>query len=195
VTDPTELERALLSATVDLSEAGSRFALVGGLAVSVRAEVRFTRDVDLAVVVSNDSEAEAVVFELKNKGYRPVALVEHDTQRRLATARVLSKRGVKVDLLFASSGIEQEIVERSSLVHLSAVGDLPVARAEELLAMKVLSMTDQRLQDRLDARHLLEYNPDLDIAVARSNLELIAARGFARGQDLQQKLDALVRGG
>jgi hypothetical protein len=195
VTDPTEIERALLSATVDLSEAGRRFALVGGLAVSVRAEVRFTRDVDLAVVVSNDSEAKALVFELKNKGYRPVALVEHDTQRRLATARVLSKRGVKVDLLFASSGIEQEIVERSGLVHLSAVGDLPVARAEELLAMKVLSMTDQRLQDRLDARHLLEYNPDLDLAVARSNLDLIAARGFARGQDLQQKLEALVQGG
>jgi hypothetical protein len=195
VTDPTELERALLSATVDLSEAGRRFALVGGLAVSVRAEVRFTRDVDLAVVVSNDSEAEALVFELKSKGCRPVARVEHDTQRRLATARVLSKRGVKVDLLFASSGIEQEIVERSGLVHLSVVGDLPVARAEELLAMKVLSMTDQRLQDRLDARHLLKYNPDLDIAVARSNLELIAARGFARGQDLQQKLQALVQGG
>ncbi len=89
MTDPTELERALLSATVDLREAGRRFALVRGLAVSVRAEVRFTRDVDLAVVVSDDSEAKALVFELKNKGYRPVALVEHDTQRRLATARVL----------------------------------------------------------------------------------------------------------
>ncbi len=194
MTDATELERALLSATVDLRELGSRFALVGGLAVSVRAEVRFTRDVDLAVVVADDSQAEALVFELKNRGYRPVALVEHDTQGRLATARILSKRGVKVDLLFASSGIEHEIVDRSGLVHLSAVGDLPVARAEELLAMKVLSMTDQRLQDRLDARHLLQYNPDLDLAATRSDLELIAARGFARGQDLQQKLEHLMQG-
>jgi nucleotidyltransferase AbiEii toxin of type IV toxin-antitoxin system len=195
VTDATELERALLAATVDLRQAGRLFALVGGLAVSVRAEVRFTRDVDFAVVVSDDSEAESLVFELKDKGYRPVALVEHDTQHRRATARVLSERGIKVDLLFASSGIEREIVERSHLVHLSAVGDLPVARAEELLAMKVLSMTDRRLQDRLDARHLLQYNPALNLAVTRSNLELIAARGFARGQDLQQKLEALVRGG
>jgi Nucleotidyl transferase AbiEii toxin, Type IV TA system len=195
VTDATELERALLDATVDLRQAGRLFALVGGLAVSVRAEVRFTRDVDLAVVVSDNSEAESLVSELKDKGYRPVALVEHDTQHRLATARVLSKRGIKVDLLFASSGIEREIVERSDLVHLSAVGDLPVARAEELLAMKVLSMTDRRLQDRLDARHLLQYNPALDLAVTRSNLELIAARGVARDQDLQQKLQALVRGG
>jgi nucleotidyltransferase AbiEii toxin of type IV toxin-antitoxin system len=195
VTETTGLERALLAATVDLRQAGRPFALVGGLAVSVRAEVRFTRDVDLAVVVANDSEAEALVIELQTKGYRAVALVEHDTQHRLATARILSKQGVKVDLLFASSGIEHEIVARSTVVHLSAVGDVPVAGAEELLAMKVLSMTEQRLQDRLDARHLLEYNPNLDIEVTRSHLELIELRGFGRGQDLRQKLDILMQAG
>jgi hypothetical protein len=97
--------------------------------------------------------------------------------------------------LFASSGIEHEIVDRSSVVRLSAVGDVPVARAEELLAMKVLSMTDQRLQDRLDARHLLQYNPNLDLAVTRSNLGLIDSRGFGRGQDLQQKLEVLLQNG
>jgi hypothetical protein len=33
------------------------FALVGGLAVSVRVEPRFTRDIDLAVAVANDANA------------------------------------------------------------------------------------------------------------------------------------------
>jgi hypothetical protein len=37
--------------------------------VSVRAEVRFTRDVDLAVQVSSDAEAEAVVSRLAGNGY------------------------------------------------------------------------------------------------------------------------------
>ncbi|MCK6551640.1 nucleotidyl transferase AbiEii/AbiGii toxin family protein [Myxococcota bacterium] len=40
------------------------FALVGGLAVSVRSEVRFTRDVDLAISVSSDAEVERLVFDL-----------------------------------------------------------------------------------------------------------------------------------
>ncbi|MEI9952898.1 MAG: hypothetical protein WDO74_28975 [Pseudomonadota bacterium] len=31
-------------------------------------------------------------------------------------------------------------------------GSVPVANAEELLAMKVLSMTDTRLQDRIEAK-------------------------------------------
>jgi hypothetical protein len=56
-------------------------------------------------------------------------------------------------------------------------------------------MTAQRLQDQLDARHLLQYNPTLDLAVTRSNLGLIHARGFGRGQELQQKLDALLQNG
>ena len=46
--DGTKLESALAAAATDIEVEGKRFALVGGLAVSVRAEVRFTRDVDLA---------------------------------------------------------------------------------------------------------------------------------------------------
>jgi hypothetical protein len=39
-----------------LEARGRRFALVGGLAVSLRAEVRFTRDVDLAVVAQEEGQ-------------------------------------------------------------------------------------------------------------------------------------------
>ena len=65
----TKLERALAAAAHDIAAEGKRFALVGGLAVSVRAEVRFTRDVDLAVAVENDAEAESLVYALKSRGY------------------------------------------------------------------------------------------------------------------------------
>ncbi|MEO8180853.1 MAG: nucleotidyl transferase AbiEii/AbiGii toxin family protein [Deltaproteobacteria bacterium] len=189
------IEQTLAAVVAELVRNGQRFALVGGLAVSVRAEIRFTRDVDLAIAVSNDAEAEALVYQLRGSGYRPIAVVEHDTQGRLATARVLSTSGVKVDLLFASSGIEPEIVESAGMVALAAVGgELPIARAEELLAMKVLSMSDQRLQDRLDAQRLLACNPRLDLAVTRAHLELIRKRGFHRGQDLEQKLVSLLSG-
>ena len=71
-------------------------------------------------------------------------------------------------------------------------GVVPVARAEELLAMKVLSMTEARLQDRMDAQRLLEFVPDIDLSVVRSHLIRIRERGFAREQDLETKLDSLV---
>jgi hypothetical protein len=39
------------------------FALVGGLAVSIRTEPRFTRDADLAVALANDAEVEALIHD------------------------------------------------------------------------------------------------------------------------------------
>lgn len=191
MSDVTVVEQALAAAATDLASTGQQFALVGGLAVSVRAEIRFTRDVDFAVSVRDDSEAEAVVYSLRSRGYRAIASVEHETRERLATVRLLSPRAVKVDLLFASSGIESEIVSRAVVVELPA-GAIPIARAEELLAMKVLSMTDERLQDRLDARQLLLHNPGLDIQQVRQNLRDITARGFHREQDLEAKLEPLL---
>lgn len=57
---------------------GRRLALVGGLAVSARSEPRFTRDVDLAVAVEDDEDAEQLVRALTGRGYRmPVACIGH----------------------------------------------------------------------------------------------------------------------
>jgi predicted nucleotidyltransferase len=74
--DAPTLEAALADIHPRLLDLGRRSALVGGLAVSFRAEVRITRDVDLAVVVKDDADFEALVFALRTAGYLPVAAVE-----------------------------------------------------------------------------------------------------------------------
>lgn len=190
--EPGAIERALAGAVAQLRDANRQFALVGGLAVSVRAEVRFTRDVDLAVQVRDDADAERLVFELKAAGYQPVATVEHQQHNRLSTIRLLAPSEVKVDLLFASCGIETEVVERASTVLLPHAGEVPVAAPEELLAMKVLSLSDRRLQDRIDAQQLLASNPALDLTRVRENLRRIRERGYDRGEDLEGKLTDLL---
>ena len=97
-----------------------------------------------------------------------------------------------VDLLFASSGIEPEIVERAENLELPEVGTIAVARAEELLAMKLLSMTPKRLQDRIDAQNLIRFHPDLDLEAVRDNLRLITARGYHRDRDLAARFDEVL---
>lgn len=52
----TSPETALRRINSDLTQAGVPFAVVGGLAVSVRTEPRFTRPADLAVALSTDRE-------------------------------------------------------------------------------------------------------------------------------------------
>lgn len=185
------IESALSETAKSLRKRGRRFALVGGLAVSVRAEARFTRDVDFAVAVRDDADAEALVRDLASDHFSIAASVEHDERKRLSTVRLV-RAGVKVDLLFASCGIEQEIVDASSHVEVLTLGPLPVAQPEDLLAMKILSMTEERLQDRIDAKKIVKLCPSLDLDAVRKRLALIQSRGFDRKQDLLAKLDQLL---
>ncbi len=186
----TRLDAALHGAVTDLTDFDARCALVGGLAVSLRAQVRFTRDVDLAVRVANDAEVEVLVGALRGRGYGVKALVEHDDAHRIAIVRLTAPAGVVLDLLVASSGIESEVVERADLVSWSETTSVHVARKEELLALKVLSASERRMQDTLDAHALIHAGADVE--AVRANLAAISRRGYDRGQDLMAKFAALV---
>jgi hypothetical protein len=111
---------ALADAVGALTEASVRHALVGGLAVSAHGHVRFTRDADLALSVANDSEAERVVFCLQQRLFSVSTLLEQETTGRIATVRLRHPNGVIVDCLFASSGIESEVVARAQRLELFA---------------------------------------------------------------------------
>lgn len=183
---------ALQHAVTALGLLGRDFALVGGIAVTVRSEVRFTRDVDLAVSVRDDSDAEQLIYALREHAYAVTATVEHEGQKRLATARLCGPSGVVCDLLFASSGIEHEVVARATPIELTQGLTVPVARVEELLATKVLAAAKRRPQDEIDFARLVEFNPNYDEAAVRANLSLIMARGYSRGEDLDRKLEACL---
>lgn len=180
----------------DLAELEVPFALVGGLAVSARTEPRFTRDADLAVAVADDAAAEALIRDLHARGYHIEALVEQDAVGRLATARLLADLGSAapiVDLLFASSGIEPEVVRAAEVVELLPGLHLRLATTGHLIALKVLARDDEsRPQDLGDLRALLRVASPTDVAVARAALEQIAARGYGRQRDLQAGLADLL---
>jgi Nucleotidyl transferase AbiEii toxin, Type IV TA system len=186
---PNTLLLALEHIGRQLDSRGVKFALVGGMAVSLRAEVRFTRDIDLAIETTSDGEVEALVLALRDVGYRVKALVEHETQGLIATVRLVGPSGVVVDLLSASSGIEREVVQRATRDGLLE-DRIPLACSEELLAMKILAMAENRPHDRADALGLLARG--VAEQRVRDNLELIHARGFNRAQDLLAKFNSLL---
>ena len=72
------LEAALWRIATDLDLHHRRWALVGGFAVSARAEPRFTRDIDAAVMVDNDADSEELVRSLLASRYRLLASIEQD---------------------------------------------------------------------------------------------------------------------
>lgn len=189
------LQAVLHRLATDLDGLGVDWALVGGMALAVRASPRYTRDVDVVVAVSDDQEAERLILALRHRGYRDKdeGVLEDELTGRLWTMRLVAPgdeaEGTIVDLLFASSGIEPEIVEAAEPVELVKGLTVPVVRSGHLIAMKVLA---GRLQDLSDIQMLrAEIEPE-EIARARRALELIAQRGHDRGRDLIGELERLL---
>jgi hypothetical protein len=192
----TSLEAAVRQIHADLTAAHVSFALVGGLAVSARTEPRFTRDADLAVAVASDAEAEALIQHLRTRYHGIGSIVEQDAVGRLATVRLTraSMPGAPVvDLLFASSGIEREVVAEAESIELLPNLTIGVARTGHLIALKVLSRNDiTRPQDLAYLRALLRVASDAELNRARDSLGSIAARGYHRGRELVSEMQQLL---
>ncbi len=176
----TSLRSTLEQVARELNSREAAWAVIGGLAVSARlgsarlgsarlgsarlgsarlgsarSEPQFTHDVDVSVAVK--SEAEALVLALTQRGYKVLATVEQEATKRRVTIR-LGAPGetlVVVDLLFASSGIEREVVVSANLIEILAGMVMPVATVSHLIALKVLSSSPQRPRDFEDLRALI----------------------------------------
>lgn len=183
---------------VDLIEAqGHRCALVGGVAVSLRARERFTKDVDFIVAVATDSEAEALALAFQADGYKLAQVLEQTSKKVIATLRFLvpwdNSQDPGLDLIFGSTGIESEIVAAAEHVEVLPRLVLPVARRYHLIAMKVLAENDHRAQDRIDLKELILPATPQELELTREALELIHQRGFSRGKSLIKRLDKFIR--
>ena len=190
------LESALGALLARLKAYRADYAIVGGLAVSARTEPRFTRDADVCVLAPDDAFADALIHSLRSDGYRVLALVEQEAAARIATVRLAAPEeadeGVILDLLFASSGVEREVVETAQGMELFDGLMAPIASVPALVALKVLARDDvERPQDRVDLGKLMEVASPADMLEARRLLDLIHERGYDRGRDLRSDLDRL----
>ena len=160
--------------------------------MSVRTEPRFTRDADLAVAVEGDDDVESLVFRLRALGYEPFAIIEHQTTGRIATVRLGHASDDSItDLMFASTGIEAEIVAAAELLDVAPPSRLPVAITGHLIAMKLLSRADDRPLDDADLLSLGAVATEADWRSALEAVGLITQRGFHRGRDLAGALSEL----
>lgn len=174
------------------AEKGLGWALVGGFAVSVRTEPRFTRDVDLVVAVADDSQAESFVHDLVARGHTQTMTVEQEAVGRMAQVRLVLAGGQVADLLFASSGIEAEIVAAADPLEVLPGVVVPVATVAHLIVLKLLARDDERRpQDASDLAGLASVATEADQRVAREAAALVQARGFARGRALDESVAAL----
>ena len=94
-----------------------------------------------------------------------------------------------VDLLFASSGIEAEVIQSATLLEVFPQVHVPVASIAHLAALKLLSASHKRLKDLADLNALHKVATEEDLKVTQEACALITARGFHRGLNLSARFD------
>jgi predicted nucleotidyltransferase len=104
--------------------------------------------------------------------------------------------GLVTDLLFASSGIEPEVVSAAEMLEVIAGLVMPVATVGHLVALKLLARDDRnRPLDADDLRALAAVATETDWAVAETAVMEIESRGYARGRELVAALATLRSAG
>lgn len=190
-----QFEAALRVVRRDLSRLKARYALVGGWAVTAHGSLRTTIDVDAVVAVGGDRDAEALVSQLRRLGYTVAYEIEQTERNAFGGVRLYPPgrgQAVLVDLLFASSGIEHEIVQEANEQKVFGTLTMPVVALGHLIAMKVLAESDSRGKDRDDLRVLLPLASEGEIDRARAAVALIAERGFSRHKDIVGGLERFI---
>jgi hypothetical protein len=192
----TPIEACLRRLKRDLNAARVPWAIVGGFAVQARAYNRTTLDIDAAVVAADDEAADTLKRRLIGLGYRVLAGLENTDVSRLGTLRLISpvRSDVElvVDLLFASAGIEAEVVKGAGEVQVFLDLTLPVATLGHLVAMKCLSESELRTHDARDLVELIKRSKPSDLDLARSSIDLVIERGYSRGKDLHATLERFI---
>lgn len=180
------LEHTFHQVVTDLADLDAQFALIGGLAIGVRVTPRTTTDIDIAVSIEDDAKADALIFALRQRGYR-IGDVFQRSDGRLATVRTTlpDEPQILVDFLFASARIEPEVVAAASTEEVYPRTRAPVAQPWHLLAMKVKA---NRPKDSIDIHHLIEQATAAELRKAEAALRLIQRRGGDPERDLVSEL-------
>lgn len=147
------------------------------------------------MAVKDDSEAEAIIANLTSFGFRVGLVLESEVEGRLATVRLISEGEIEiyVDLLFASSGIESEVVERAERIEIFHGTTVKVASLSSLIALKVLSANIKtRPQDVIDLGNLIKAGTKQELSEAFELVELITSRNYNRKKNLRDDLERYV---
>ena len=159
--------------------------------MSMRSKPRLTRDIDLVVAVDTEEEAEALIRSLRDAGLFPATVLEHGPTNRLSTVR-LSRTAdligdILIDLLFASCGIEKEVVSSAEDLEILPGVIMPVAQRSHLLAMKLLAVDERRRpKDAEDILNLIKSSSEKELGLTSELLSLITSRNYHRERDLPQ---------
>ena len=146
----TIAEEATLEVHQLLTEMNLPYAIIGGAAVQVWAEPRFTQDLDLTVLAPIELLAETIEQLIARLEPRIDNVLEFAQRSRVLL--VQTSAGYPVDISFGLPGYEEEVISRSVEVELTPGKSVRFCSAEDLIIHKAIA---GRVQDVIDIQNVI----------------------------------------
>jgi hypothetical protein len=183
VNDP--LQTTLIDAVELLQSRGIDYALIGGLAATLRGQPRVTAYVDLVIA----ADVEAALDILSSIEQTKFAPLFDRAEEVVEAAFILPLRhrhtGVKLDLSLGLSGFELQLISRAGRIVIENAS-IAVAQAEDLIVMKTLA---GRPRDDQDVQGIvIAQGANLDWAYC---LNVAAELGKSLDQNLVDRIQQL----
>lgn len=143
------------------------YMIIGGQAVLVYGEPRFTRDIDITLGINIDSLGEilSIVNELSLK---PLPKDITTFVRQTMVLPVLDETsGIRIDFIFSFTPYETEAIKRARKIFLMG-NEVCFASAEDVVIHKIFA---GRPRDLEDIRTILIKNPEIDKQYIRNWLK------------------------
>lgn len=144
-----KLSEGMAASVASLAAFEIQYALIGGLATSLRSQPRFTKAVDFLLKIPS-LVLPGLLEDLLSRGFTfdRMTVVREWNQRQMV---VMSYQGVRVDWLKPILPTYQHILDRAT-EEISDAGPIQVATIEGLILLKLIAF---RPQDLLDIDNLL----------------------------------------
>ena len=139
-----ELDDALVELSSWLSENEIGHMVIGGFAVTIWGEPRFTRDLDVTVSVPAHKFVQTIHLTCARFHSLSGDPLQFVTETRVLPILV---EAVPVDLIFAALPYEEDAIARARPIHLKD-GSVPVCSPEDLILHKIVSQRPRDLPGR-----------------------------------------------
>ncbi len=130
------------------------YAIIGGVAVSIRSVPRYTSDID-AVLWYGEDHWDGLIKGLGQYGFTPRSADPIAFARANRMLLLSDADSVPVDLSFGALPFEEDLVKGAEKIE---IGE-GIATVEALVIMKAIAW---RPKDQLDLRELIGVNPGID---------------------------------
>ena len=155
----TPFQKAVLKTIDFLEKAGIDYFVLGGLAVGVLGEPRFTGDLDLDIFIAK-TEIPGFLKKVKREGFRLNMKEALDHVEQFGTFRLLREK-LPIDVILASTELEQAALRRRKRLALFG-RKMWFPSPEDLILLKIIP---GRPKDLMDAESIvLRYKGKLEIA-------------------------------